>query len=288
MNRQVSGVLDCDFVLVCLFGIWGWGTFYKSPIFVFEDGLSVGAFLGKPELVVLLEVFCEGVERFDGILLNLFMKGLYYYKAKYNKVFRKGKRSTWESYLSLRELVNFLNSGSDCFLSVLKTEGRLPFGAGPDFHSSVVFVFLLEFQDQFNRISLHIFLTELDLRYFWYFFIGVSVWRVNGRGVSFWAKVRGGLFVLLKFIIFGVYNNSGSFVATVILDLLPLPEHGVCYFYYYEFRTTKLKYKKRTYYTNRQLCSIFILSTKFSSAGEKLFSSISHLRLMMQTVPLGL
>lgn len=94
--------------------------------------------------------------------------------------------------------------------------------------------------------------------------------------------------MLLKFIIFGVYNNSGSFVATVILDLLPLPEHGVCYFYYYEFRTTKLKYKKRTYYTNRQLCSIFILSTKFSSAGEKLFSSISHLRLMMQTVPLGL
>lgn len=71
--------------------------------------------------------------------------------------------------------MNFLNSGSDRFLSVLKAEGRLPFGAGLDFNSSVFFVFLLEFQDQLDRISFHVLLTELYLRYFWDFFIRVSV-----------------------------------------------------------------------------------------------------------------
>lgn len=80
MHWQVSSVLDCDFVLVSLFGICSWNALYKLPILIFEDGLSAGALPVKPELVVLLEIFCEGVERFDGILLNLFMEGLYYYK----------------------------------------------------------------------------------------------------------------------------------------------------------------------------------------------------------------
>lgn len=185
MNRQVSRILNRDFVLLSLFRILGWYSSNKLPIFIFELRLFVGALLAKSPLVVLLEVFCEGTKGFDGILLNLLMKGLYYYKGNYNKVFHKGKRSICKLYLSLRELVNFLNSGRNSFLSVFKTKGRLPFVTGPDFYSSVVLVFLLEFQDQLNGISLHIILTKLYLRYFWYFFIGVVVGLFKVGGLSF-------------------------------------------------------------------------------------------------------
>lgn len=71
--------------------------------------------------------------------------------------------------------MDFLNSGSYFFLGVFETVGRLPLRAGSDFDSSEVSVFLLEFQDQQDGVSLHVLLAKLDLGNRRYFFIGILV-----------------------------------------------------------------------------------------------------------------
>jgi hypothetical protein len=59
--------------------------------------------------------------------------------------------------------MDFLDPSRDAFFRIFEIEGGVPFGTGSDFNSSVIPVLLLEFQDQFNGITLHLAFGENNL-----------------------------------------------------------------------------------------------------------------------------
>lgn len=72
--------------------------------------------------------------------------------------------------------MDLLDSGCYAFFSVFKVEGGIPLGAGADFDSTVVSVFLLKFQDQFDGVPLHLAFGEDDFGNLFDFLIGVAIW----------------------------------------------------------------------------------------------------------------
>lgn len=67
-----------------------------------------------------------------------------------------------------------LNTGCDGLLRVFKVEGRVPLGTGSDFNGTVFPIFLLEFQDYVDGVSLHLGLSQSYFGNLFYCLIGIE------------------------------------------------------------------------------------------------------------------
>ena len=83
----------------------------------------------------------------------------------------------WECYLALIKPMDLLYPRSYWLFSVLKVERGVPFSTGTDLDSSIFSVFLLKFQDQVHRVTLHLALGQCYLRNFFDFLIGIALGR---------------------------------------------------------------------------------------------------------------
>lgn len=79
-----------------------------------------------------------------------------------------------KAYLALLESMDLLYSCCDTFFSVFKVEGGIPLRTSTDFDCPIVLVLLLKFQDQVDRIALHLGFGERDLRNLFDFLIGIA------------------------------------------------------------------------------------------------------------------
>jgi hypothetical protein len=77
------------------------------------------------------------------------------------------------AYSTLLQPVDLLYPGGDAFFSVFKVEGWVPLGASSYLNSTKLFVLLLEFQDQVDRITQHLAFGEYNLGNFFDFLIGI-------------------------------------------------------------------------------------------------------------------
>lgn len=98
-------------------------------------------------------------------------------KPKY--IFLKWKRNDGDhhkklTYLSFLKTMNLLNSCCNTFIRIFKTKSWFPLFTAYQLNSSKVFIHLLKFQQEWNRIPLHILLSQSKLWYKWDFLILVQ------------------------------------------------------------------------------------------------------------------
>jgi hypothetical protein len=125
-----------------------------------------------------------------------------------------------------------LNTGCDGLLSVFKVEGRVPLGTGSDFNGTVFPIFLLEFQDYLDWISLHLGPGQGYFRNLFYCLIGIEPFlrvRISIVFNSLTNRTRG-----LGLISLRINNDHMLFPAAVNRGLLSISIHGSAFIYYME------------------------------------------------------